>query len=130
MNKRLLIGLASAGIVGGATFGFAATLPTASSNLGAGGAGIASCDADGVAVTYDVAYTATGYKVTNINVDGIAAACDGDDLSVTLSNASNTMLTTVEGSAATGSVDLPVTADVLAEAVEGVDVVINGIAVV
>jgi hypothetical protein len=131
MNKRLLIGLASAGIVGGATFGFAATLEVDSSNLGAGGETVASCDTDGVDVTYDVAYDPTGYEVTNINVADIAAACAGDDLSVTLSDSDDLELTTEvqEPISATSHV-LTVTDDVLAEAVEGVDVVINGNAVV
>jgi len=83
MNKRLLIGLASAGIVGGATFGFAATLDPTSDTVGAGSTVVASCDG-AVNVDYTVAWGAGAYEIDDVTVSGIDASCAGDAISITL----------------------------------------------
>lgn len=127
MHKRLLVGLAGAGIVGGATFGFAATLGVNSDNLGAGGDAVGSCDL-AIDATYTAAYTATGYKVTNVVLSGIAPLCDGESFQITLSDVANASITELTGviAQASGSQTVPVTADVPAAAVEGIDVVVSG----
>ena len=135
MHKRLLVGLAAAGIVGGATFGFAASLGTVDSdNLGAGNSVVASCDGDGMDVSYSTAYNADGgdssqggYDVTSVDLSGVAAACDGQEITVTLSGASDASLeeeiVTLDVVTGAASVDVD---DVNAELVEGVHIVIAG----
>ena len=128
MNKRLLIGLAGAGIVGGATFGFAATLGVDSDNLGAGGDAVESCDS-AIAASYTAAYTTTGYRVATVELSDIDAGCAGEGFQITLSDTANNALAngslsgTLTGSA---TQSVAVSGNVAASAVEGIDVVVSG----
>lgn len=102
MNKRLLAGVAAAGIIGGGVYGFAATLGLESDTVSANSDQVSSCDTDGVAVDYTVEWVAGGYQLDTVTVSGIAAACDDDAIKVT----------TLEGTTAseeTGTVDESVT---------------------
>ncbi len=127
MNKRLLGGLLAAGIIGGGVYGFAATLEPTSDNLGAGGDVVASCDTDGIAASYTAAYTATGYNVATVELTGIDALCAGEGFQITLSDDQNVSLTQLIGTVgATAAQSVPVTTTVLAQAVEGIDVVFTG----
>jgi hypothetical protein len=83
MNKRLLAGVAAAGIIGGGVYGFAATLTPTSDTVGAGSSVVASCD-DAVDVDYTVAWDTNRYEVATVTVNGIAAGCAGDNIGVTL----------------------------------------------
>jgi hypothetical protein len=58
--------------------------------LGGSKAAITSCDADSVTVTYTTAYSTTvgNYQVTSVLVSGIAAACTGKTLNLTIRNSS------------------------------------------
>jgi hypothetical protein len=127
MNKRLLAGIAAAGIIGGGVYGFAATLTPVSDNLGAGADAVQSCDST-IDASYTVSYTTGGYKVDTVELSGIAALCDGETFQITLSDSSNASLAELTGTVAqaTGSQSVPVTGTVLANAVEGIDVVVTG----
>jgi hypothetical protein len=85
MNKRLLGGIAAAGIIGGGVYGFAATLGVTSDSVSAGNSGVfASCD-ETVQVDYTVAWGGTQYEIDDVVVSDIdATACSGDAISVTL----------------------------------------------
>lgn len=65
-----------------------------SSNLGADNTTVASCDTNGVTANYTVAWDATDarYEVTTVTVGGVSDTCDGQTMSVTLTNASNAQI--------------------------------------
>jgi hypothetical protein len=93
MNKRLLAGIAAAGIIGGGTYGFAASLGVTSDDVSAGNASVvASCD-DTVDVNYTVAWSTNAYFVDSVTVTGIEDDCIGDMIGVTLDGASDETLT-------------------------------------
>ena len=101
---------------------FAASLGGIGGTLGAGGASVAACDAD-----FGTVYTTVGGNVTAVQVTGIAAACDGGALSVTLTNAAGTAIgsggpATISGTSA--SVSISATPD--GELVAGLRVSIEG----
>jgi hypothetical protein len=126
MKKRLLVGLATAGIIGGGVYGFAATLNVNSDNLGSGGDAVQSCDT-GVDASYTAAYTATGYRVATVELSGIAALCEGESFQITLSNAADASMVELTGViGATPTQSVVVGGTILAAAVEGIDVVITG----
>jgi hypothetical protein len=74
----------------------AASLGLNGRTLGAGTAVIASCDTNGVALTYVNAFhRATGqYRTTRVIVRNIAPACAGARLRITLRNAANAAIGT------------------------------------
>ena len=77
-------------------YAVAASLSVTSTDLAAGNATVAACDANGVTTSYAVAYDAASarYEVSTVTVGGIADACLGQDFSVTL-GAGSTELGTV-----------------------------------
>ena len=84
MNKRLLAGVAAAGIIGGGVYGFAATLDPSSDTVGAGSDAVDSCDA-AVDVDYTVGWGGSEYEISTVTVSGIdTTKCMGDDISITL----------------------------------------------
>ena len=58
----------------------AATLPTVTSKVGGGSASVAKCDPDG----FTMNFTTSGGRVTEVLVGGIAPACFGGSLRITL----------------------------------------------
>jgi hypothetical protein len=130
-RQRLLVA-AIAGIVVFATvFAVAASLSITATSLGAGTATVASCDPNGVATSFDTAYSATagGYEVTTVHVTGIATpACDGLTMKVTLMGAADASLAEQAVTLATPAAsptDLNfAAADVLAASVVKISVVI------
>ena len=128
MNKRLLGGLAAAGIIGGGVYGFAATLDPVSDNLGAGGDAVEACD-DAIDASYTSTYTAAnGYVVSTVELSDIAAECDGEGFQITLSDSSNGSETELTGLIAQtgGTQTVSVSDTVLAADVEGIDIVVTG----
>jgi hypothetical protein len=129
MNKRLLAGLAVAGIVGGGTYGFAATLGVTSDNLGAGDSIVASCDTDGLTADYTAVYSATAnaYEVTTVELGGVAVACNTQQVQITLSGAANSSLneTTATVNAVSGAQTITLSTPVSAQSVTGLHVVIS-----
>lgn len=103
-----------------------------SSSLGADDAVVASCDTNGVTTAYTTVYnttTSAGFKVDDVIVGAISDNCDGDSMTITLTGASNASLGSVTqavpvNAAFTNVVDF-VSANVLAESVTGVHVVIT-----
>ena len=84
--------------VGGGILASAASLTVTGNTLGAGTTTIASCDTDGVALKYGHTYlpgitAAQGqYRTSSVSVTGIAAACVGKAISVTLKDAAGLSL--------------------------------------
>jgi len=133
-RKAIALGLAVLGVAG-LSLASAAQLNVNSSTVGAGVKVVASCDTDGVDVSYGTAYSATvpGYKVSTVKLSNVAAACAGKSLTIDLLTgdaAGSTSLGTVSTAAitltGTSTGDLTVTGDVDAAKVKGVAVVIAG----
>jgi len=100
-----------------------------SDTIGTDAVTVASCDTDGVSVAYTTAYDATvgRYQSTAVTVSSIDAACNGNAISVTLSDAANASLDTATGTVAGTSQVLTLTGiGVDASLVEGVAVLISG----
>jgi hypothetical protein len=98
---RITRGLTAACLLGAfLAFGVASatSIPISAAPLGAGTAAVSSCDSDGFAFAATID---TSGKITSVSVSGIAAACAGAVLRVTLASG-----TTSVGS---GSVTLPST---------------------
>lgn len=66
----------------------AATMPASTTRVGAGSAAVLRCDSDGFTAS---SFTTSGGKVTSVMVGGIAAACQGGLLSVTLTQGSTSV---------------------------------------
>jgi hypothetical protein len=137
MKKRMLIAVSTALTVFGLVFAMAASLGGITSDeLGADDSAVASCDTNGVTTSYDVAYSSTGtagYKVGDVTVGSIAAACDGATMKVVLTGSGNSSLgeqtATVDVDVATSDLSDTLNfsgSSVLAESVTGVHVVIDG----
>lgn len=64
----------------------ASQIPFSTARVASGNTNVFACDPDGVTVTYTNAYdtAAADYRTTTVNVSGIAAACVGRTLSVTV----------------------------------------------
>lgn len=106
MRRRLILALVIGSVVFATVVGMAAALgPVTAENLGAGNSVVASCDTDGVSVSYSTSYDGTDgrYEVTGVTVDGIANTCDGQTLTVALADSAGALLTE-------GSVTVPVDA--------------------
>jgi hypothetical protein len=95
-SGAVLGALIAAGLVSAS----AATLGGLNSDtLGANDDVVASCDTDGIGMSYQYAYNAASqyYEVTAVDFSGVNAACDTLDASVSLAN--GTTLLTTEASA-------------------------------
>lgn len=139
MKKRFVYAVLAGATAFVAVGASAATLGgVTSTGLGADDVAIASCDTNGVSTSYTTQYnttTAAGYKVDDIIVSGIADACNGKTMKITLVGASNASLGEVSATVAVNSTATPAdTSDTvdflatnkLAEDVQGIHVVISG----
>ena len=104
-ERTLLIRIAVVAAAVSITSASAAALSMTTDSLAAGGSAIASCDPDGV----DVSYTLSGDNVTQMTVQGIAPGCGGGAISATLVDASENAVgeggpQTVTGSSETLSI--------------------------
>jgi hypothetical protein len=95
-----VVGLAATGGI----LASAAALSVNANTLGAGTSVIASCDTDGVTVSYTSAYNAAAgaYRTTAAVISGIAAACDAKSIDVTVSGAGGASLANGTGTIAAG----------------------------
>lgn len=145
MKRFIVAGVAALTLAGGA-FAFADSLTVNTTQLGSGGTGVTSCQGPTtpVNVSYTTAYDATlkTFKVTNVAVANIAAACDvasGPKLTVEITGAANASLgegfhnmlatdgSTVSFTVGTGASDGNINAaSITANAVQDVHVLING----
>jgi hypothetical protein len=91
-----IAGAVAAGLVVATAVGASAANLGAVTNpsLGATTAVVGSCDTDGVTVAYTNGYSATNgeYNVSNLKVTGIAAACSGLTMNVTLTGTGNSVV--------------------------------------
>ena len=123
----VVAGVSALGVIGAS----AATLGGVTSNsLGSDVGVVSSCDTDGVSLAYTNAYDAKlgRYQTTSVTVSGIAPACAGKSLSLTLKDAGGASLgggtvASISGASAVLNLTAP-GAD--ANAVVGAAVVITG----
>lgn len=123
-NKAIavLVGVVVAGVVGAS----ASTLGgLGSDTLGADTGVVASCDTDGIGVSYTTSLGSAGYVVTAVEFTGVAAACDGLDFSAELTGTGGS-LAGGSGTAAAGSFSWTPSTPVPAEDITGVALVITG----
>jgi hypothetical protein len=103
VRRRTIAGVLAGLTVFGVVFAMAASLGgITSGRVGADDAAVASCDTDGVTTSYASSWDATDrrYEVTSVTVSGISNTCDGQTLSVSLTDSSNAQL-------GSGSVAIP-----------------------
>jgi hypothetical protein len=125
ITVALLAGVSIAGLAGAS----AASLGTlTSSQIGTGNAVVASCDQDGMDITYATTYNpSVGFVVTGLNFANVNSACNGQNASIVLKGALNATLGTQNAGAitvASNSFTVPLTTAVSAELLQGVSVII------
>lgn len=128
MSKRTVIAVAAAVAAFGAVTASAASLGTLTvKSLGASTDVVASCDTDGVTVAYTTAYGAAAkeYQVSSVNLSGVAAACAGQSVSVTVANGTTVLSSGNVASLSGTSVNVPLTAAVSAKSLDNVAIVIS-----
>lgn len=106
MRKRTGIAVLAALLVFGGVLAMAASLGgITSSAVGADNAVVAACDSDGVSTSYTTAWDATDerYEVSSVTVSGVSDTCDGQTLSVSLTNSAGAQI-------GSGSVAIPTSA--------------------
>lgn len=99
--RRVLLSLLVGAIATSAVAASAATLSSISpAALGASDAVVASCDDDGVAVSYLPTYqpASGGYAVTSVILSDVADACDGTGYAVTLASVDGDAIEQATGS--------------------------------
>jgi hypothetical protein len=128
LRSRAIIAVAGASVLGLGVASASTLGGLSSSSLGANDTVVASCDSDGVSIAYTNAYdTATGrYRTTGATVNGIAAACNGKNLAVTLRDQAGAPLGTGTVSVGGTSQAVVLAPTAAADAVTGAAVVISG----
>lgn len=137
MRRTILAAMAALTIFASVTASAASLGGVTATTVGANNVTIAACDTNGVASSYVVAYESAlpAYEVTTVTIAGIADACNGKSMKVTLVNASNASLSEQTMTVAVDSTAVPAdtsddvsfaTANVSAELVTGVHVSIVG----
>jgi hypothetical protein len=128
LRKRVAIAIVGVSALGLGVASAATLGALSSSSLGATDNIVASCDSDGVAIAYTNAYDATTgkYRTSAATVSGMAAACTGKSLSVTLRDTNNVAIGNGTVTVAGTSQVVTLSASVASEAVTGAAVVITG----
>jgi len=129
IRRVALAGVAGITVAGGVVVASATTIGgVGSAGLAAGNTVVAACDSDGVTIAYTNAYDATSqsYRTTAATVSGIAPACVGQTLGITLSGAAGASLASASGTVAGTSLALLLPTSAAADAVQGAAVVISG----
>ena len=130
MNRKILRLLVVITVFG-AVYAAAASLGGINSGrLGADDATVASCDTDGVSTSYTSGWDASDrrYEVSAVNVSGIDNSCDGESMSVTLTDGSGSIgagTLTIPTDAASTSATVTLGTQPAASAVTGVHVSIS-----
>jgi anti-sigma-K factor RskA len=94
-KRRLIVALLAAGVVFSAVFAMAASLGGVTSNrIGADNVAVAACDTDGVTTSYASAWDATDkrYEISTVTVGAVNDACDGQNLSVSLTDSTGAQI--------------------------------------
>lgn len=121
----VVAGLSTVGVVGAS----AASLGgVTTGGLGADVGVVASCDTDGVTLSYTNTYDSTSgtYKTSTVSVSGINAACNTKSISVTLKDSSGTALGSGTTTVAAGAASITLTPSASASSVTGAAVIISG----
>lgn len=106
MKRRILISVLIALVVFAGVLAMAASLGgITSATVGADDTVVASCDTDGVTASYATAWDATDerYEITSVTVGGVSDTCDGQTMSVSLTDSSGAQI-------GTGSMAIPTSA--------------------
>jgi hypothetical protein len=93
--KRTLIALCVGLILFAGVFAMAASLGGITSNkVGADNTAVTSCDTDGVATSYATAWDTTDkrYEISSVTVSGVSDTCDGQTLSVSLTDSTGAQI--------------------------------------
>jgi hypothetical protein len=103
MSKRTIIAIAAAlaGFTG--IYAMAASLGgVTSARVSSDNGTVTACDSDGVSTAYATAWDATDerYEVTSVTVSGVSDTCDGQTLSVSLTDSTGAQI-------GSGSVAIP-----------------------
>jgi hypothetical protein len=126
--KRTLIAVAVALAVVGGTFAFAASLGgVTTGTVGDSATVVASCDTDGVTTSFSSPAWDSGlkrYTVSTLNVTGINAACNTDNIKVTLTDSGGASLGEATGVVASGAASLTFSPGIVSQSVQGIEVVI------
>ena len=125
-RKSLAVALAVVGAAG-LSMASAAQLTVSSDEIVAGVDTFSGCDADGVTVSYNTSYSSGAFNLSSVDVKGIDAACDSLALTVEIlgTGPGYASLEELTGTAATGTVNLPVSGTINAANVYGVAVEIG-----
>ena len=95
MNKRTLAAAVVAVAGFGSVYAMASSLGgVTTAKVGADNVAIAACDTDGVTTAYTTAWDGTDkvYEITAVTVAGVDDACDGQTLSVSLTNSAGAQI--------------------------------------
>lgn len=95
MNKRTIAAAVVAVAGFGSVYAMASSLGgVTSAKVGADNVAVAACDTNGVTTAYTTAWDATDevYEITAVTVTGIDNACDGQTVSISLTNSSGAQI--------------------------------------
>ena len=94
-KRRILIALLAGALAFSAVFAMAASLGGVTSNkIGADNVAVAACDTDGVTTSYAASWDATDkrYEITTVTVAAVNDACDGQNLSVSMTDSTGAQI--------------------------------------
>jgi hypothetical protein len=131
MRRRTLLALALSLAIFGGVFATANTLNGINSpSVSADNTTVASCDPDGVTTSYGTTWDTTDkrYEIASVTVSGVADTCDGETLSVSLTDSAGVQIgsgsVAIPTSAATSFAINPLTTQPSAKLTEGIHVLI------
>ncbi len=121
----IVAGVSAFGIVGASAASLGGITGT---SLGADVGVVASCDTDGVSVSYVNGYNPTTgtYQTTAVNVSSINAACNGMAIDLTLKDATDASLGNGASTVAAGAATITLSTAADSSAVTGIAVIIDG----
>jgi hypothetical protein len=125
MRRRIGTIIGAAALVAAALFatvGHASSLSAGAQSLAAGKSAVAMCDTNGVTVVQVL----TGNNVSSVTISGIAAACGGGSLSVTVNNGTANSTGTAAVPGGGGSMTVALASTVLMKDSDEIDVSITG----
>ena len=114
--------------IAGLSLASAAQLGVSSQSLGAGTTVVASCDSDGITAAFTSTYdpTTKRYNATGITLSGVAAACNGLAVRVTVADTAGVSLGEATGTAASTTTNLTFGTAVNSNLATNIAVVIAG----
>jgi hypothetical protein len=115
-KRKFLFAILAAITVFGGVYGFAASLGTTTSGLGADNDVVAACGS-GITVDYTTSYASGGYVVDHVNLGSIPAGCQGKAYKIQLTGNLPAAPATTANIATSGNPD--------AKSVQGVSLVVG-----